>query len=180
MRRLALAALGLWPVLQATQAHAEAGAALTNPVAALSLEQLSATRERPLFSPSRRPPAPPDAPAPPPQVAEAPPPPPAAPPTLTLFGIVAGPEGARAIVRTQAGSEVLRLRVGDTVQGWEVSDIARTELVLRLGDRVETVALFAPGPRKAAAPPTTAWKPPKMAVTPMLRSVPKNFESDGL
>ena len=174
MRRLALAALGLWPALHASQAHAEAGAALANPVAALSLEQLSATRERPLFSPSRRPPAPP------PQVAEAPPPPPAAPPTLTLFGIVGGPEGARAIVRTQAGSEVLRLRVGDTVQGWEVSDIARTELVLRLGDRVETVALFAPGPRKAAAPPTTAWKPPKMAVTPMLRSVPKNFESDGL
>jgi general secretion pathway protein N len=178
MRRLALAALGLWLAIEAPQVHAQAGA-LTNPVAALSLEQLSATRERPLFSPSRQPPAPPAAPAPPPQVAEAPPPPPAAPPTLTLFGIVGGPEGARAIVRTQAGSEVLRLRVGDTVQGWEVSDIARTELVLRLGDRVETVALFAPGSRKAAAPPTTAWKPP-MAVTPMLRTAPKSFESDGL
>ena len=178
MRRLALAALGLWLALATPQVQVQAQAgALTNPVAALSLEQLSATRERPLFSPSRQPPAPPPEPASPPEVAEAPPPPPLAPPVLTLFGIVTGPEGARAIVRAQPGNEVLRLRIGDTVQGWDVSEIARTELVLRLGDRIETVALFAPGSRKPAA---TAWTPPKMAVTPMHRSTPKNGEPDGL
>jgi hypothetical protein len=70
---------------------------LANPVAALSLDRLSATRERPLFSPSRRPPPPPPAP-----IANAPPPPPP-PPKLTLFGVVMDDEDARAVVQTGTG-----------------------------------------------------------------------------
>src|SRR4051812_21167539 len=50
----------------ARAAENQRGPALANPVAGLQLEELSATRERPLFSPSRRLPPPP---APPPQVA---------------------------------------------------------------------------------------------------------------
>lgn len=166
--------------------RAEQPAALANPLAALSLDDLSATRERPLFNPSRRlPTQPPPTPPPPPVVAAPAPPAPA--PTLALFGIVADAEGARAMVRTGPSKEILRLRVGDTVESWTVSRIGRTELVLQLGDRTETVTLFAPNASQArpaaGAPGKPAPKvatPPKMAVAPVLRSTPKNFESDGL
>src|SRR5260370_6901414 len=61
------------------------GAALPSPLAAQPLDRLSATRERPLFSPTRRPPPPPPpvvaAPAPPPP----PPPPPHPPPSPVLL-----------------------------------------------------------------------------------------------
>lgn len=169
-----LALLAIWPGLEEATAQADAAPALANPVAALSLEQLSATRERPLFSPIRRVPAAPEPPPPPVAAApEAPPPP----PTLTLFGIVMHPEGARALVRAAASNDLLRLRLGDMVDGWEVAEIGRTELVLRLGERVETVALFT-GAAKQVKPKIVP--PAKMHVTPVLRSTPKNGEHDGL
>jgi general secretion pathway protein N len=182
-----LALLALLGVIPAHPAGAEEGAkpALANPVVVLTLEQLSATRERPLFSPARRmPSAPAPAPPPPPVAVAAAPPPPA--PSLALFGIVADEDGARALVRTGASNEILRLRVGDTVESWTVAEIGRTELVLRLGERRETVGLFAGTGRKGAPSPAGSARapvvvpPPKMAVRPVLRSTPKNFESDGL
>jgi general secretion pathway protein N len=184
--RLALIALlGVAPA-HPTPAEDAARPSLANPIAALSLEQLSATRERPLFSPARRvPTAPPPPASPPPPVAETPAPPPSA-PSLALFGIVADEDGARALVRTGASPEILRLRVGDTVESWTVAEIGRTELVLRLGDRTETIGLFAANGRKATPSPAASARAPmvvppaKMAVAPVLRSTPKNFESDGL
>lgn len=174
--RLALLALlGMTPAVP-SRAQDRATPALANPVAALLLEQLSATRERPLFSPARRLPAAPE-PEPPPPVAAAPEP--WAPvPVLVLFGIVADQDGARAIVRTGASSGILRLRVGDTIEGWTVADIGRRDVTLRLGDRSESFGLFA-GDRKGGAAPRVV-PPPKMAVAPVARSTPKNFESDGL
>jgi hypothetical protein len=173
--RLALLALLGMPAAVPTSAQERATPALANPVAALLLEQLSATRERPLFSPARRLPAAPE-PEPPPPVAAAPEP--RAPvPVLALFGIVADQDGARAIVRAGASSGILRLRVGDTIEGWTVADIGRRDVTLRLGDRSESFGLFA-GDRKAVAAPRVV--PPKMAVAPVARSTPKNFESDGL
>ena len=50
--------------------------------------------------------------------------------------------------------------------------------MLRLGERSESFGLFA-GDRKSGAAPKVV-PPPKMAVAPVLRSTPKNFESDGL
>lgn len=176
------ALLALLSIAPAYPSHAEgpAAPALANPVAALSLEQLWATRERPLFSPARRLPAAPEpAPPPPPMAVAAPAPAPA--PTLALFGIVADADGARAIVRAGGSNEILRLRVGDLVESWTVAEIGRTEVVLRLGERSETVGLFAPDSRKAPArAPVKVVPPPKMAVAPVLRSTPKNGESDGL
>ncbi|HVX92442.1 MAG TPA: hypothetical protein VG985_04395 [Xanthobacteraceae bacterium] len=71
-----------------------------NPVAAQSLERLSATRERPLFSPTRRPPAPPP---PPPAISRAAPPPPSPPPGIALFGIITDAQGPFAMVRVGPG-----------------------------------------------------------------------------
>src|SRR5215470_15163985 len=74
-----------------TQTPAEPS--LNNPLAAMPLDRLSETRERPLFTPSRR--------KPPPEVAAEPPepspPPPPAPPKLALYGIIQDEAGARAI-----------------------------------------------------------------------------------
>lgn len=116
-----------------------ATAALANPVAAQSLDQLSMTLDRPLFSPSRRRP-----PAPPPVVqAPAPPAPPAPPPDLVLFGVVMDGEGARAVVRAGADKRLLRAQIGDEIDGWKVAQIEGRKVVLASQDgRFATYRLF--------------------------------------
>ena len=112
---------------------------LSNPVAAQSMEGLSATLDRPLFSPSRRAPAPPPVPA---AQAPAPPQPPALPPNVVLVGIVMDGESARAVIRTGAEKKILRARIGDDVGGWKVAQIEGRKLVLSLDDRLATFTLF--------------------------------------
>jgi hypothetical protein len=108
-----------------------------NPLAAQSLERLSATRDRPLFSPSRRP-----VPPPPPPVEQAPAvAAPLPPPNVTLFGIVVDDEGARAIVRS-GSDKVDRVQIGDHIHGWTVSQIEGRRLVLSLDGRFATFTLF--------------------------------------
>jgi hypothetical protein len=133
-------------------------AALSNPVAAQSLDELSATLDRPLFSPGRRPPAPP----PPPAVqAAAPPAPPPPPPNLILFGVVMDGEGARALVRTGADKKVLRAQIGDDIDGWKVSQIEGRKVVLSLDGRFATFTLFSGdrGRQDAAGGPPPGSEP---------------------
>jgi hypothetical protein len=108
--------------------------ALLSPLAEYSLDRLSATRERPLFSPNRRPP-------PPPPVIVATRPPPAPPPNVTVLGIVMDAEEARAIVQT-GGSEVRRVRIGDDIGGWKVVQIEQRLLVLSLDNRSASFTMF--------------------------------------
>jgi general secretion pathway protein N len=108
-------------------------------VAALSLDQLSSTREHPLFAPTRRLPPPP-----PPPVARAPdpPPPPPPPPSVTLVGIVMDGVEARAVVRGAAAQEI-RVQIGDDIGGWKVSQIEGRKLVLSsLDGRLATFTMF--------------------------------------
>ena len=117
-----------------------AAAALANPVAAQSLDQLSMTLDRPLFSPSRR-----RLPAPSPPVvqAPAPPAPPAPPPDLVLFGVVMDGENARAVVRAGADKRLLRAQIGDEIDGWKVAQIDGRKVVLASQDgRFATYRLF--------------------------------------
>jgi hypothetical protein len=116
---------------------------LFNPLQAHSLDGLSATRDRPLFSPDRRPPAPP-----PPPVERAPEPPPA-PPDVTLLGIVVDGERARAIVRSGT-AKIERVQIGDDIGGWKVSQIGERRLLLSLDDRSAMFTLFS---RKAEDKP---------------------------
>jgi len=129
-------------VSSATRAHAQPSeqtvGTLANPLEVQPLDRLSATRERPLFSPTRRP-TPPPPPPPPPEAA------PVAvvpqPPNVQLFGIVMDDQGARAIVRV--GSEkVDRVQIGDDIGGWTVSQIEGRRLVLSLDGRFATFTLF--------------------------------------
>lgn len=135
-----IALLLLSASLFAAGASAQSGdsGALANPLQAQSLDRLSATRDRPLFSPSRRP-----VPPPPPPVVHVPEPaPPPPPPSVTLVGIVLDGEGARAIVRTGMGKKFERVQIGDDIGGWKVSQIEGRKLVLSLGERLATFTLF--------------------------------------
>jgi hypothetical protein len=116
---------------------------LFNPLQAQSLDGLSATRNRPLFSPDRHPPAPP-----PPPVERAPEAPPA-PPDVTLLGIVVDGEQARAIVRSGT-AKIERVQIGDDISGWKVSQIEERRLLLSLDSRSATFTLFS---RKATDKP---------------------------
>jgi hypothetical protein len=152
MRCAALTAVFLlcWPAA----ALAADAAALPNPLAAQSLDGLSATVDRPLCSPTRRAPAPPL----PAAEAPAPPPPPAPPPNLVLVGIVMDGESARAVIRAGADKKTIRARIGDDVGGWKVAQIEGRKLVLALDDRLATFTLFnnrdgEPRPLNEAAAP---------------------------
>jgi len=97
----------------------QAAPALGNPLWGLPLKQFSLTRERPIFSPSRRPPPP--APTYVAPVAVKQPPKPREPerPTIALAGTIIGTDGYRgAVFRDTSSQDVLRLRVGENYHGW--------------------------------------------------------------
>jgi type II secretory pathway component PulC len=145
LRRFSVAALLVLapvPVVAADaarQADGQPDSALASPLAGEPLERLSATRERPLFSPTRRPPPPP----PPVVHAPEPPPPPPPPPDVALLGIVMDGDEARAVIRTSPAAKVMRVGIGDDIGGWTVRQIEEQHLVLSLDDRIETVTMFA-------------------------------------
>ena len=155
--RAAFFVLLLWSAAElgaaaTAQAQDQPAAALSNPVAAQSLDQLSTTLDRPLFSPSRRPPAPP----PPPVVQAAEPPaPPAPPPNLVLFGVVMDGEGARAVVRSGADRKLVRAQIGDEIEGWKVSQIEGRKVVLSLDGRFATFTLFSDDRGKSDSAPAS-------------------------
>jgi hypothetical protein len=126
---------------------ADSSGSLANPLAARPLNQLSATRERPLFSPSRRPPPPP----PPSVVQRVEPPKPIDPPNVMLIGIVSEEGEARALIRTDSSNKVVRARLGDEVGSWTVTAIEPRRLTLSHDDRSVSFALFASGQGKNAA-----------------------------
>jgi hypothetical protein len=161
----ALLWLGSTPVLgsDATgQAPADSFAVLSNPIVAQSIDSLSATRERPLFSPTRRPPVRPAA-APAPLVRRADPAPPPSPPGVVLLGVVIGADTARAFVRSEPPDKTLRVGIGDDIGGWKVSQIERRELVLSLGERSATFKIF--DSTKTTEPPPSVEPSPKPAQT---------------
>jgi hypothetical protein len=99
-------------------ADVQSSAALNNPFAAWPVDLLSDTRDRPLFSPHRRPPPPP---APPPVRVVAPPPP-VPPANIVLMAIVIDEDldgVPQAVVRTP--EKAIRARVGDEIAGWKVT-----------------------------------------------------------
>jgi hypothetical protein len=166
-----LAALPFVAVRAADVASNEAPAPLDNPLAAHTLDRLSATRERPLFSPTRRPPPPP----PVTRVEPPPPAPPPPPPNVVLIGVVMDSEETRAVVR--ATDKILRLQIGDDVGGWKVAQIDSRKLVLSLDDRFATFLLFSrdrdgedPSTRAASTRVAPAPSQPQPTPSPSRRS----------
>jgi general secretion pathway protein N len=116
-----------------------------NPLWAIPLRSLTATRERPLFTPSRRPPAPAVA-GPPP--AEPPPaPPPTGPdrPQLILVGAISGETEGIAVFLDANTRDIVRLRTGEShPSGWTLRSVKGREVAL-VKDQ-ETVILALPAP----------------------------------
>jgi hypothetical protein len=117
-----------------------------NPLWGIPLQQLSATRQRPLFAPSRRPPPPVVA----YQLASAPPPPPPKPaepekPRLSLVGTIAGgAEGIGVFQDLASSGSVLRLKMGEGHDGWVLRAVQRREVTLQKGSQTAVLTLPLP------------------------------------
>ena len=140
---------------EATGARPDVEAAKGNPLWSTPLRSLSATRERPLFSPSRRP-LDTAAPAPPPSVA-APPPPPttvaaAEPPPFTLLGTVLSADARLAVLLNKTTNAVTRLREGESEAGWTARKVEPRDAVLEK-DGVETTLELPKATDAPANPP---------------------------
>lgn len=142
-----------------------------NPLWGIPLSTLTATRERPIFSPSRRAAAPVVAvPAAPPPVVQPPPMVPAR-PSLTFVGAIAGDAEGFAIF-IDASRAVVRLRTGQSRDGWVLKSVNGRQATLQKDDLVEVFTLPAPSgiPVSMAVPslePTRlpALVPPNAAPT---------------
>jgi hypothetical protein len=125
-----------------------------NPLWAIPLSELSATRDRPLFSDSRRPPVIPVAPPPPKQ--EAPPPPPPEQPSFTLTGTIVSKEASVASLRG-SNNDAISLRLGGENNGWQVRGIGLRSIVLEKG--AQSVELNLPKPDGAPPAPPDLPRP---------------------
>jgi general secretion pathway protein N len=150
-------ALGAVPaLLQPAAPAAKALQPTGNPLWAVPLKSLSVTRERPIFTPSRRPPAPPvlaaaiSRPAPPP-------PKPSEPdhPLLSLVGTVVGSTEGIGIFLDQTTKAVVRLRTGEDHSGWILRSVEGREARFDKGQQTATLALPAPGAGPGTQGPIT-------------------------
>jgi hypothetical protein len=82
---------------------------------------------------------------------------------VALFGVIMDDEEARAIVRTGAGSEIRRVRIGDDIDGWKVTQIQARRLVLSLNGRMATFSMFGGHDNDA---PNVTDKAPQPSPTP--------------
>lgn len=115
-----------------------------NPLWAVPLEALADTRARPIFSPSRRPPAPPI-------VASAPPPTPKPLPPkepdrlkLTLLGTVIGTSESIGVFLDETSKEVIRIRTGASHDGWTLSSVQRRAASFEKNPQQTTLMLSPP------------------------------------
>jgi hypothetical protein len=129
-----------------------------NPLWAIPLNALSATRERPIFLPSRRPPAPEVATA----SAQTPQPQPTATPIeperpqLVLVGTVANETASIGVFLDQSTNRMIRLRKGEDQKGWILRDVYRREVILVKDNQTVLLALPLRSAAPTAAPPVVA------------------------
>jgi hypothetical protein len=132
---------------------APAEPAVANPLWGLPLARLSTTRERPIFSASRRPPAPAPTYVAPVAASQPAKPPEPELPAMALVGTIIGTDGYRmAIFRDTSDAskqDALRLRIGENYHGWEVRLISAREASLVKNGEQAVLELPAPG----ASPP---------------------------
>jgi general secretion pathway protein N len=141
-----------------------------NPLWAIPLTALPATQGRPLFTPSRHPPAPvavraPAAAPPPP-----PPPPPPAPehPNFVLIGTASGESLNVAVVIDNATRNPVRLRSGEGLGGWILQSVVHRTATLQKGGQTETLELPRPTDLKGPVPVVSTLPPGPVLPGPVL------------
>jgi general secretion pathway protein N len=124
-----------------------------NPLWAIPMKALAATQDRPLFSPTRRPPAPPVTALP------APPQPPIEPerPPLVLIGTVVGENEAIAVFLDQSTHRTVSLLSGQGQHGWLLGKVHKKDVVLRKNNAIVMLTLSA----GATAPVVIAAQEPE-------------------
>jgi hypothetical protein len=141
-----------------------------NPLWGIPLKKLTATRERPIFSPSRRPPPPvnlrpiaalstnvgskrePDR------------------PRLMLVGTVIGEKESIGVFLDQTTKNAVRLKPGETHEGWVLQSIHGREVTFQKDQQIVVLALPQPGAEQTAAVPP----PPAQPALPATRRVLPN------
>jgi hypothetical protein len=117
-----------------------------NPLWAIPLAVLRNTRDRPVFSVSRRPPPAAVAPV---AVAKPPAPPPQPlrieRPQLSLVGTIAGSDQSFGIFVDQTTKAVLRLKIGEAYQGWRLHAVQGREATLMRDQQTIMLSLPQPG-----------------------------------
>ena len=146
----------------ALKVSANRGEQSGNPILAIPLSQLSTTRDRPIFSPTRRPPAPPALPVVAKPVEPARPTQPETPP-LVLVGTVAGEDSGIAVFVEQSTENTVRLRLNESHQGWTLKSIQGREVTLLKDQKSNVLALAPPGGNSEPSRPQAALEPPKRA-----------------
>lgn len=131
-----------------------------NPLWAVPLDDLAATRERPIFSPSRRPPPPavvatPTAPPPQATVQSNPPGPP-----LALIGTVLNARGSYGLFLDPATKTVTRLRTGEVHDGWTLRSVGARDAMLQ---KDRSTAMLTLPPRDAGGSATRPSDRPAVA-----------------
>jgi len=126
-------ATSLWPAEAAER---------SNPLWAIPRTSLAATRERPIFSPSRRPP--------PVQASQTPQPEQAGrvnepnQPLLALLGTVLADAESIAIFHDEKSNAVIRLRTGESRSGWTLTAVQPREATLQHNGKAATVSIPSP------------------------------------
>jgi general secretion pathway protein N len=153
------------PVVSPLAAPASERTVSANPLWAIPLARLSGTRDRPIFSPSRRPV--PAAVAAEPVVAKAAPPRKREPepPQLSLVGTIASGDEGFGIFLDQSTKAALRLKVGEDYQGWKLLIIQGREVTMEKDQQAAVLSLPQPGAGQAAGAvrllPVSAVKLPR-------------------
>ncbi len=125
-----------------------------NPLSKIPLSVLTATRDRPLFSLSRRPPTPAiQADAQPAQAPAAPAPPER--PALKLIGTILSPGTSVALLRDSATQAVMR--VGEATSGWRVKTVSFSSVTVEKGEQSAILGL--PQPRDTPGEQTALNSP---------------------
>jgi general secretion pathway protein N len=158
-----------------------------NPLWSIPISKLSATRDRPLFSSSRRPPTPTvaAAPAPPPTAVVKP----AAPetPPFTLVGTIIGENSRIAILFDENSKIATGVREGDSASGWTLRSVDPRSATVEGSGRTVTLDLPEPTAQDSAAQESQAQEspaqespaPPRASGRPRRGKFQRN-NSDGL
>src|SRR5277367_4602926 len=123
-----------------------------NPLWAMPLKQFSVTRERPIFLPSRRPPALPTSAVTVSRVIVPPKPKEPEQPPLSLVGTISSDEDKFGIFVDQSTKAVIRLRVGEDFQGWRLQSVQGRDASLEKNQQTAVLSL----PRVGLSQPSIA------------------------